>query len=62
MQVTKEFSLKFNGVDAKTCYIQFQVTEESISATTEIPSKGEKWFKAIPLDLIFYHDFLKPEH
>jgi hypothetical protein len=62
MQVTKEFSLNFNGVDTKIGDLQFQVTEESISTATEIPSQGEKWFKGMPLDLSFYHDFLKPEY
>jgi hypothetical protein len=37
------------------------VTEETLSAATEIPLHREKWFKGIPLDISCYKDFIKPE-
>jgi hypothetical protein len=33
-----------------------------VATTTKIPVQGEKWFKGMPLDLIFYTDFLKPKY
>jgi hypothetical protein len=41
--------------------ITFQVSEETLSPATKIPPRGEKWFKAIPLDILCYMDFIKPE-
>jgi hypothetical protein len=38
------------------------VSEETIVVSTEIPIQGEKWFKGIPLDLIFSIDFIKPKY
>jgi hypothetical protein len=61
MQVEKEFSLSFNGIEAKVGNMQFQVFEDTIVVATEIPSHGEQWFKGMQLDLACYHEFLKPE-
>jgi hypothetical protein len=61
-QVTKEFSLNFNGVQSRIVDFTFQVSEETVVAATEIPIQGEKWFKGMPLDPVFYTDFLKPKY
>jgi hypothetical protein len=62
VQLTKQFSLNFTGVSATIAGITFQVSEETISAATEIPMQGEKWFKGMPLDTSCYIDFIKPEY
>jgi hypothetical protein len=62
MQLTKDFSLNFNGVQTTIVDVTFPVSEETIVAATEIPIQGEKWFKGMPLDPIFYTDFLKPKY
>jgi hypothetical protein len=36
------------------------VSKDSLVDATDIPSLGEIWFKGMPLDSIFYIDFLKP--
>jgi hypothetical protein len=36
------------------------VTEETLSAVTEIPLRSEKWFKGMPLDILCYEYFIKP--
>jgi hypothetical protein len=59
--VEKEFSLSFNGIEAKVGNMQFQVSKDTIVVATEIPAHGEKWFKGMQLDLACYHEFLKPE-
>jgi hypothetical protein len=33
-----------------------------VAGATEIPVQGEKWFKGMPLDPVFYTDFLKPKY
>jgi hypothetical protein len=62
LQLTKQFSLIFNGVSTTIVGVTFLVSEETISATTEILIQGENWFKGIPLDPLFYIDFLKPKY
>jgi hypothetical protein len=62
MQLTKEFSLNFNGVQTTIVEVIFPVSEETIDAATKIPTQGEKWFKGMPLDPVFYIDFLKPKY
>jgi hypothetical protein len=61
-EVSKKFALNFNGVKTKVGTLDFEVTEQSISTTTEIPVQGEKWFKAMSLKSAFSKDFLKPEY
>jgi hypothetical protein len=61
-QLTKHFTLNFTGVSTTIAGITFQVSEETISAATEIPMQGEKWFKGMPLDTSCYIDFIKPEY
>ena len=62
MQLKKDFSINFNGVQKNIFFLTFHVLEETIVVATEILSQGEKWFKGMPLDSIFYTDFLKPEY
>jgi hypothetical protein len=40
--------------------ITFQVTEENISVATKIPPRGEKWYKGMSLDILYYEYFIKP--
>jgi hypothetical protein len=40
VQLTKQFSLKFNGVSTTIVGITFPVLEETISIVTEIPMQG----------------------
>jgi hypothetical protein len=60
VHLTKEFTLNFNGVNRVIAGVIFPVSEETISTTTNIPIQGEKVFKGMPLELMFYIDFLKP--
>jgi hypothetical protein len=39
--------------------VTFQVTEETMSTAIEIPLRGKRCFKEIPLDAWFYEDFIK---
>jgi hypothetical protein len=57
----KEFALSFNGIGDKMGNIQFHVSEDIIVVATEIPSRGEQWFKGMQLDLSYCHEFVKPE-
>jgi hypothetical protein len=61
-EVTRQFSLHFDGRRTKVGDLEFEVTEASISAATGIPITGEKWFKAMALSSAYAKDFLKPEH
>jgi hypothetical protein len=38
------------------------VSEGKIVVSTKIPILGERWFKGIPLDSVFYIDFLKTKY
>jgi hypothetical protein len=60
VQLTKEFALNFNGVNTVIAGVTFPISEESISVATKIPIQGEKWFKGMPLEVMFYIDSLKP--
>jgi hypothetical protein len=61
-QLTKEFSLNYNGVQKTVVGVIFPVSEGTIVVATEIPILGERWFKGMPLDSMFYIDFLKPKY
>jgi hypothetical protein len=37
----------------------FQVTEETLSAATDIPPCSERWSKGMPLDALCYEEFIK---
>jgi hypothetical protein len=59
-KLDEQFALRFNGFHATIVGITFWVTEETLSAATEIPPHGEKWSKGMPLDILCYEDFIKP--
>jgi hypothetical protein len=61
-QVTNDFFLNFNGVQTRVVDITFQESEDIVDVATEILVQREKWFKGIPIDLVFYTDFLKPKY
>jgi hypothetical protein len=59
MEVTKQFSLNFNGVKTKVGSLDIQVTERTIASATRIPMQGERWFKETPLDSSYCKDYFK---
>jgi hypothetical protein len=61
MKLTEQFALRFNGFCAVIAGITFQVTKETLSAATEIPPHGERWSKGMPLDVLCYEEFIKPD-
>jgi hypothetical protein len=61
-EVAREFALNFDGTKTKVGTLEFEVSELSISAATEIPNTGERWFKAMTLNASFSKEFLKPEY
>jgi len=60
--VAREFSLNFDGTKTKVGTLKFEVSELSISATTQIPNTGERWFKAMTMNASFSKEFLKPKY
>lgn len=48
--------MNFNGINTIIAEVTFPVSKETISSATEIPMQGEKWFKGMPLELMFYID------
>jgi hypothetical protein len=60
VKLAEQFTLNFNGFCATIAGITFRVMEETLSAATEIPPRGEKWFKGMPLDILCYEYFIKP--
>lgn len=42
--------------------LDFEVSEASIAAATEIPNTGERWFKSMILNAAFSKDFLKLDY
>jgi hypothetical protein len=42
--------------------LEFEVSYFSISAATNIPNNGEKWFKAMTLNVAFSKEFIKPKY
>jgi hypothetical protein len=61
-EVTRQFSLHFDGRKTKVGDLEFEVIEASISVATGIPLTSEKWFKSMALNVAYAKDFLKPEH
>ena len=59
MKLAEQFALRFDGFCAVIAGVIFQVTEETLSAVTKIPSHSKRWFKGMPLDMQFYEDFIK---
>jgi hypothetical protein len=60
-KLVEQFTLNFTGVGVTIVGITFQVTEETLSAATEIPPRKENWFKGMPLNISCYMDFIKHE-
>ena len=44
-QVSKEFSMNFNGTPTKVGMLSVSITLEVIDVVTEIPKGQETWFK-----------------
>jgi hypothetical protein len=42
--------------------ISLSKCQKRVVVATKIPIQGEKWFKGMPLDPVFYTDFLKPKY
>jgi hypothetical protein len=61
-KLTEHFTLNFTGVSATIAGITFRVTKETLSTTTKIPLCGEIWFEGMPLDILCYKDFIKPNY
>jgi hypothetical protein len=59
-KLAEQFTLRFDGFYATIAGLTFWVTEETLSASTEIPPRSEKWYKGMPLDILCYEDFIKP--
>ena len=52
-EVARKFSLHFVGIKTKVGNLEFEISEASIAATTEIPNTGERWFKSMILNAAF---------
>jgi hypothetical protein len=61
MKLDEQFDLNFTRVSATIAGITFRVMEETLSVATKIPPHREKWFKGMPLDILCYKEFIKPE-
>jgi hypothetical protein len=61
MNLAEQFSLRMNEFCTVIAGITFQVTEETQSATTEIPPHSERWSKGVTLDMLCYEEFIKPD-
>jgi hypothetical protein len=59
-KLAKQFSLRFNGFCATIVGITFQVMEGTLSAATYIPLHAERWSKGMPLNVLCYEYFIKP--
>jgi hypothetical protein len=60
VKLSEQFTLIFNGFRAIISGVTFRVTKETLSSTTKIPSHGERWYKGMPLDVLYYEEFIKP--
>jgi hypothetical protein len=61
MRLPEQFTLSFDGFRTVISGVTFQVTEETLSTATEIPLRGERWFKGMPLDAWCYEYFTKKD-
>lgn len=61
MQVTKEFSLNFTGLNSKVGVLELPISLEVISTVTKIPRGQERWFKNLKFDMNPCKEFLRPE-
>jgi hypothetical protein len=62
LEVAREFSLKFDGINTKVGTLEMEVSKATIAAAIEIPNTGERWFKSMTLNANFSKYFLKPKH
>jgi hypothetical protein len=60
MEVSKQFSLNFDGVKIIIGSLEFQVTEQTVEIATEMPLQGERWLKGMDLDSSYCNDYFKP--
>lgn len=56
-QITKEFALKFTGLNSKVGMLELQVSLEVISIVTEITRGKETFFKNFKFDMTPYKSF-----
>jgi hypothetical protein len=61
VKLAEHFALRFDRFCAVITRIIFQVTEETLSPTTEIPPCDERCSKGMPLDTRCYEEFIKPD-
>jgi hypothetical protein len=59
MRLVEQFTLSFDSFCTVIAGVTIHVIEETPSTTTNIPLRGERWFKGIPLDVWFYEYFIK---
>ena len=50
-QVSKEFSMNFNGTATKVGMLSLSITPEVIPVVTEIPIGQETWFKGLKFNM-----------
>ena len=62
LEVERKFELHFDGIKTKVGNLEFEVSEASIAATTEIPNTSGRWFKSMILNASFSKDFLKLDY
>jgi len=60
--VVEAFALTFDGAKAKFGTIEVQVDEVIVTAVTEMPRTGERWFKSTTIKYIEFRSYLKPKH
>jgi hypothetical protein len=60
VKLAEQFALRFNEFCTVIAGITFRVTEETLSTTTDIPPRSERWSKGMPLDMLCYEEFIKP--
>lgn len=58
MQVTKAFTLRFNGKSAENRDVEFQLDEVFVSRATGLPVKGENCFKTMRVKDIPWVEFI----
>jgi hypothetical protein len=56
-----QFSLGFNGKTTHVGSLAFEVSKDSIAATTKLPRMGDRWFKKHQLSRSSYNRVFKPK-
>jgi hypothetical protein len=62
VKLVEQLTLRFNVFFVIIAGITFQVTEETLSAGIEIIPRGERWYKGMPLYVLCYEYFFKPNY